>query len=243
MNEFVTLLDKLPKETRNTVREMFANAPYWVLEAFHVVHIPSGTMFVKAGDPAKTIYLLIEGRVKATDLGIDEVVYDYTSFEAVELFGAMEFYMGVEGYITSLVTRTECKMLEISTELFKRWVLSDPKVMLQQTRNIMKRLNSQSQKERYFLFLNAEERVCYFFVNYFRENERNGVWLCHMTKSEIANIAAIHVRTVTRVIQALEKQQLLTRDGWTIQIDQEQCEQMEHILKKKEIQRLDIDET
>ncbi|RDU22588.1 Crp/Fnr family transcriptional regulator [Anaerosacchariphilus polymeriproducens] len=234
VNELLNLMEKLPEEKKCVLQELLLNAPYWLLDAFIVVQIPKNTMFIKSGEESKTVYILIDGHVKATDYRIYDVVYDYTWFEPIEIFGAMEFYMGYDAYITTLITMTNCKMLEIPMDLFKKWLLSDVKVVLKQVKDMMQKLDEQSKKERAFLFLNGTERLYYLLVSmYNKQHTADGICEVRLTKEELANYSGVNVRTVNRVIKQMDKNQLIIKEGRKILINEEQCKKMESMLTHK----------
>ena len=120
MIDLKRLEKSLSAEKMQELHALLANAPQTFLEAATVAKIPKGTAFIEAGERVGGIYILIKGQVKAADYRVNEVVYDYTWFEPIELFGAMEFYMGYDSYITTLITMTDCIMITFTMREFRQ---------------------------------------------------------------------------------------------------------------------------
>lgn len=221
----------MSEEKQKELRELLAHAPAALMESAEVVHIAKNTVFIDAGEEAERLYILVRGRVKAADYRVNEVVYDYTWFEPIELFGAMEFYMGYHRYITTLITMTNCTMITFTKQVFRQWIEKDVSTMLEQVQVMMKRLNDQSRKERTFMFLSGQERLMYLLTQIYREHGKEGECLVQMTQEELANQSGINLRTATRAIQRLCDEGKLTRKQRKLFISEAQCMDMEKKLK------------
>lgn len=127
-----TLSKTLSPQKKQDLQSLFANVPQTLLEEAKIIQIPKNTTFIDAGEEASSIYILIKGRGKAADYRISEVVYDYTWFEPIEMFGAMEFYMGYDQYITTLITTTDCTLITFPSGIFRKWLETDVPTLLDQ---------------------------------------------------------------------------------------------------------------
>lgn len=221
----------LSKSKMKRLEEFLKNLPESLKEKAEIVTMPKDTLFIENGKSVNKIYILVKGRVKAADYRINEVVYDYTWFEPIELFGAMEFYMGYEKYITTLITMSECVMITFTMQQFRQWIQNDIDTMLSQVKIMMNRLNDQSSKERAFMFLSGQERLMYVLTKIFHEHEREGECVVQMTQEELANHSGINLRTATRAIQKLCENGKLTKRSRKLFINLEQCSWMEQQLK------------
>lgn len=231
MIDLKDLNKRLSKEKIEELQTLLANAPDSLKEDAKIVRIEKNTTFIDAGEEASRIYILVKGQVKAADYRVNEVVYDYTWFEPIELFGAMEFYMGYDRYITTLITMTDCVMITFSHRAFRHWIEEDTATMLKQVRIMMKRLNDQSRKERTFMFLSGQERLMYLLTQIYHEHEQEGECIVQITQEELANHSGINLRTATRAIHQLCNENKLTKKNRKLHINKIQCEQMEKELK------------
>lgn len=231
MNEFLEVIEKLPEKKKKILQDMFKNAPYWLMEEIHVRNFPRKKVFVTSGEPADRIYILLEGKVKATELQRYEYVYDYTLFEPIHVLGEMEFYAGLENYISTLVTTAPSLLLEIRRDFYIKWMMADTSTLLDRVQNMLQDLLSQSKKERIFVFLTGIQRMYYLLVKMYREYAKDGLLEIRNTKEELANRAGIDIRTVNRAIKKMIEDGLLTKDGWSLMVNQSQYEEMNRILQ------------
>ena len=102
-----------------------SNAPYWLIESLCVVKKPKDKLIVEENAKADTIYILVDGTVRAVDYRIKGVAYDYMWFYAVEVFGSMELFFNIPKYMTTLKTVTDCTFLVLSREQYRRWIWDD----------------------------------------------------------------------------------------------------------------------
>ena len=206
MSEVSNLIKSLPKEKRKKLDELLSNVESKIIDKMIHVSIPPNTTFIRAGEEASTVYILFDGMVKATDYQISEIIYDYTWFEPIEVFGAMEFYMGYEQYVTTLITLETCQMLKIPKKIFKEWILNDKELMLNQVRVMMQRLNEQSKKERIFIFLNGRERLIWLFLKIYKEHSKEGKCIVQLTQEELGKYSGINLRSTNRAIHQLSEE-------------------------------------
>ena len=87
MSELDNVWKYLTKESHKYLEKFLKNAPRWLLEEFHEINMPKDIEFVTENDSANTVYILLTGIVKATDLRVFPVAYDFTRFYPVEIFG------------------------------------------------------------------------------------------------------------------------------------------------------------
>ena len=213
MSELDNVWKYLTKESHMYLEKFLKNAPMWLLEEFHEVNISKDTEFVSENDPANTVYILLTGVVKATDIRVFPVVYDFIRFYPIEIFGAMEFLLREETYRTTLITVTNCKFLKLSREQFSKWVLNDINAMKMFTEAMTRYLLDQCRKERLYLFLQGEERVLLFLSDIYEKNGLADEIVINISRNDLAKGTALSVRTVNRTIKELIKEGFLVKKG------------------------------
>ncbi len=221
MNEVDRLLGQLKHEHAVYLEQYLRNAPRWLLEEFQVVTVPKGVSFIRENEPAKTIFILVEGIVTATDLRIEQATYDYMRFEPVEVFGAMEFLADLKTYQTTLYAESECRFMKISKDQFARWMMTDINAMSMQTREMTRYLVEQNRTDRLNLFLQGEDRVALFLVNYYEKTQKEGRAILSMNRAEIGRSTALSVRTVNRTLTDMISQGLLKKSGRKLILNEE----------------------
>ncbi len=232
MMDYARLNKKLPKNIKSKLEELLRNTPNTFYGEASVVLIEKGTTFIHSYDEANTIYILVKGQVKAVDYHIDEIIYDYTWFEPIEFLGAMEFYMGLNHYVTDLETLTDSLFITFSVETFRSWIESDTTLMLKLIRVMMNRLNDQAKKERTFMFLSAKERIMYLLVSIYHMYGQENECEVKLTQDELAKRSGINLRTATRSIQSLCEENLINKRNRKLYVSKSQCKQMEEQLEK-----------
>lgn len=230
MIDYAGLNKKLSKNISTKLEELLKNTPNIFNAEASTISIKKGTTFIHSYDEANTIYILVKGQVKAVDYHIDEIIYDYTSFEPIEFLGAMEFYMGLTNYITDLETLTDCLFITFTVDTFRSWIEKDTTMMLKLIQIMMNRLNDQARKERTFMFLTAKERIMYLLVSIYHLYHQEGECEVKLTQDELAKRSGINLRTATRSIQSLCEEKLLEKRNRKLYVTKLQCEQMEKIL-------------
>lgn len=233
MSEVDRLLSQLSKERSCYLENYLKNAPRWLLEAFQVVTLPKDTAFVHENEPVKTVYILVEGIVKATDLRIYQINYDFMWFYPVEVFGAMEFLLDDNTYQTTLYTVTQCRMLKISKEQFGQWMVTDINALRMQTKAMTSYLLEQCRKERLYLFMEGEDRVSLLFTHLYEKSANGGRAVIRLRRDDIAKNTALSVRTVNRTIVEMIDKGILKKEGQKLILTHEQYERLRAQLKNR----------
>lgn len=233
MNEVVELIDELHTKERDYLNNYLANAPKWLLEAFQIVRIKKGNTFIHENAYVDTVYILVEGVVKATDYRVQEIAYDYARFYPVEVFGAMEFLMGYEEYKTTLITETDCRFLRVSKDQFAKWMLTDIHAVLEQVKAMSVYLLEQVRKERLFLFLQGADRLFLLFMQIYQKSARHKVCRIRLTRKDLSNSTGLCIKTINRCVKKMEEDGYISREGRTIVIDQEQYRRIKAVVSEK----------
>ena len=233
MSELDNVWKYLNDESRIYLEQFLKNAPRWLLEEFQEVLLSKDTEFITESDPANTVYILLTGVVKATDLRVFPVVYDFIRFYPVEIFGAMEFLLGEETYKTTLITVTNCRFLKLSKDQFAKWVLNDINALKMFTASMTKYLLEQCRKERLFMFLQGEERVLLFLNDFYEKNHSDDKVIIDMSRNDLAKGTALSVRTVNRTVKDFIEEGLLMKKGRKLVLPFEKYKEIKNRLADK----------
>lgn len=233
MNEIVKLIESLEDEKRDYLHNYLENAPSWLLDAFQIVNIKKDTVFIHENESADTVYILVEGIVRATDYRVQGIAYDYARFYPIEIFGVMEFLMKYEEYKTTLTTEEDCLFLRISKEHFAKWMLTDIHAVLEQVKTMSEYLLNQVRKERLFLFLEGSDRIYLLFMQMYQGSAKDGICKINLTRKYLSNSTGLCIKTVNRCVKKMEQEGNISRKGRTIVINHEQYEKIKYILSQK----------
>lgn len=86
------------RERQEQLAEYFKSAPLWLVESLQMEELKKGTIFIREGEPADTVFVLVKGIVGATDYRIYGMSYDFMRYDKVYAFGGMEFIMDYDRY-------------------------------------------------------------------------------------------------------------------------------------------------
>ena len=189
-----------------------SNAPYWLIESLCVVKKPKDKLIVEENAKADTIYILVDGTVRAVDYRIKGVAYDYMWFYAVEVFGSMELFFNIPKYMTTLKTVTDCTFLVLSREQYRRWIWDDKNALQLEVGSMGKYLLEQNRAGRVFLFLQGMDRKLYMFGLEYQSDKNR--------KSMV--ISGLSIKTVNRAVKKMEENGFISRNGRKILISSEQ---------------------
>lgn len=233
MSDLDNVWKYLGRECHDYLEQFLKNAPRWLLEELREVSIPKDTEFITENDSANTVFILLTGVVKGSDLRVFPVVYDFMRFYPVELFGGMEYLLDEDTFRTTLVTVTNCKFLKLSREQFAKWVSNDINAMKIFTESMTKYLLEQCRKERLYLFLQGEDRILLFLNDFYEKNHMGDKVIIDMSRNDLARGTALSVRTVNRTVKEFIREGLLIKKGRKLVLSFEMYQEIKHRLAVK----------
>lgn len=212
------------------LREYLKNAPYWVVETLVVAKKSKNTIIVEENAKADTVYILVEGTVRAIDYRIKGFAYDYMWFYPIEVFGAMELFFEKPQYMTTLMAVTDCTFLVLSREQYKRWVWNDNNALRMEFKSMGKYLLDQNRIARVQLFLQGTDRILYMFTLQYESNPNRRSLVVTASRQQIAEQSGLSIKTVNRSIKKLEEDGFISKNGRKILISGEQYLKMKTYL-------------
>lgn len=230
ISRIMELQNSLPRKQSETLNKLLSNAPRWVLESTQVVTKKKNTIFVEENTPADTVYILVDGTVRAIDYRIRGVVYDYMWFHAIKVFGSMEIFFEIPLYMTTLKTVTDCTMLVMSRASFDKWIWDDKNALRMEVARIGDYLLEESRNERVILFLQGVDRIIYLLTKNYEAEDPKDEYIVGISRQELAERSGFSIKTVNRAVQKLQEDGFIGRKGRRIVISKEQYVQMKDYL-------------
>lgn len=203
------------------------------MDALQVVELKKGTVFIREGEPADTVYFLGSGIVGATDYRIYGTPYDFMQFDKAYAFGGMEFVMDDGVYRTTLRAMTDCTMVKISRALFEKWMYSDIRALKYEARQVGEYLLEGGRNGRLYLFMQGADRLALLFVERYEKYQRDGVLWIRDSRQMLADATGLCVKSINRGISKFTEEGLITRDGSRIAIGREQYEGLKRMVSLK----------
>lgn len=223
----------LNEADREKLTDFLETTPEWVKNEFMLVSLPKGTEFVREKEAVDSIYVLVEGMVKAADYRVIEVEYDFSWFYPIMVFGAMEYLMDLQSYKASLLTVTPCRLLRLSIGQFTKWMESDFAALRRQAKDMSDYLLGRIELERLFMFSNGDDRVALFLQSFYETQSHCGMCAIPLTRDDLAHTTGLSTRTVSRTITSFLEKGLISRNGWKITISDEQCRKLTEFVSNR----------
>lgn len=218
-------------DRREQFETYFATAPAWLLDSLTVEQMPKGTVFIREGESADTIYFIASGAIKATDYRIYGISYDFMMIlKRVYAYGGMEVIMDLDTYRTTLQTVTNCTVLKIPRAQFQRWLMSDLKALKNESKLIAQYLLEEARNSRAFLFLQGADRVALLLINRYDKYAVNGVLRMSGSRKALSDSTGLCLKTINRAITKFCDSGMVTRDGRDLLIDSKQYQKLKDIV-------------
>jgi CRP/FNR family cyclic AMP-dependent transcriptional regulator len=231
--EELPFLKDIDRARQEQFEEHFKSAPLWLMDAFQAEEIKKGTVFVREGEPADTVFFVVEGTVEAIDYRIDGVSYDYMKFDKVYALGGMEFMMDINFYMTTLRAVTNCKVIKISRAKFEKWMFADIRAMKLEAKRMGEYLLEEGRNSRLFLFLQGADRLAFLFTERYERNSENGVLDMKGNRQSLADETGLCVKSISRGIKKFSEEGMITKAGNRILINREQYGELRKMVLAK----------
>lgn len=226
-------LKELDRDRQEQFEEYFKGAPLWLLEAFQIEELPKDTVFIREGEPADTIFFIGRGIIEATDYRVYGTPYNYMQFDRVYAFGGMEFIMDLPIYKTTLRTITKCTIIRLPRAKFEKWMYSDIQALKHEAKLVGEYLLKEGRNNRLFLFLQGADRLALLFVERYERYGRNGLLRVKESRQSLADETGLCLKSVSRGVKKFEDEDLITKEGNRILINQRQYERLREMISEK----------
>lgn len=215
-------LARLSQQKREQVYAHFASAPGWLTEQLSIVEFPTDTIFIREGQPARDVYVVASGTVKATEYRVLGVQYDFIQFTKVYAMGGMEVLIDLDQYRTTLRTMEPCIAIRLSRDAFSRWLSEDVRALKYEARLMGEYLLEQGRLAREYMFLPGPERLAKLLVRKYEEQAENGILVVSSNRQILANETGFGIKTVNRAVKSLTDGGYITRNERTILVNRDQ---------------------
>lgn len=232
MADLMAAIEMAPRPQKEYLQQLFKNVPI-ASRSCRIVNMEADTKFISANEPCNSIWVLIEGRVRAIEEQISGDVYAFTEFQAPELFGEMEVLAGIPYYKVTLSSASYCRFVVIPMNRYLGWIRNDAEALFLRVRTIMRHTLEASENDRSYLFLDGVNRLILYMTQYYRKNEENKVCTMQIKRQQIADETGFSTKTINRSIKKLSDKGLITLDGRKIVITEKQYEQLLELIDNK----------
>ncbi|MBE6951700.1 MAG: Crp/Fnr family transcriptional regulator [Ruminococcaceae bacterium] len=224
------MLSELPGDKLRQVYAHFKTAPDWLLEHIQVVRFPPDTIFIREGQPARDIYVVASGNVKAIEYRVLGVQYDFIQFTKVYALGGMEVLMDLSRYRTTLKTMEACVAIRLPREAFEQWLATDIEALRYEAKLMGEYLLEQGRLAREYMFLPGPERLAKLLVQKYEVSAVDGLLTLQTSRQALANETGFGIKTVNRAVKSLTDGGYITRRERAILVSREQYESLKRLI-------------
>lgn len=226
IKDILELLPEMDKVTSEYMEHLFSDAPEWLRSSFYLRQFKKNETIVRENDPVDRVYILIKGRVKGVDYQKRGSYFGFADFSPFIFFGSMEILLGLQVYMTTLKAMSPCILLETSVQIFRKWMESDRRTMMEEVRALGNNLFEQTKFSRKMLFSEGMERILIFLTRQCELDKADTNYRLMITRQDIADCTGLSVRSVNRLIGELKEENLLECRKGGIDIDESQYAEM-----------------
>ena len=203
------------------VKNLFKDKPQNIKLDYKVIEFTKDEIVTRRGNEIEKIYICIKGKLQVKNEFENGFIYNFAQINSISYIGIIEILAGSNIYTSTLKTITNCILVELDIDDFKKWINNDPKLAMKVLEYISKIMHEQS--------LNHGDKLAYpaiyLLTNYLINEYENGdkeVLLIKNTREEIGATLGVSVRTVNRNLKILKEENLISTSKRAISINKQQ---------------------
>lgn len=204
------IMNLMSKDQKIFLSKLFLNCPKSLLPEIRFMRFDKTHTLISATGSCSYVYILLKGRLQATDEWLPDARYSFTEIIPVDIVGDFELFTESTENSVTLTTLEESVFLRIPAKSYLNWIRKDANALFMRTQMLMHQLSRQSQNDRQNLFLDNRTRFHSYLI---REWERRNLSACYtlpFTRQEIAEKLGCSIRTLNRLVHQAEKEELLS---------------------------------
>jgi len=188
-----------------------------VRDAAQVKKLPKNTLLFCEGDRGDALYLVLQGKVKASLLAEDGREVILSVLGPGELVGEMALFDLEERRSATVETLEDSELLVLSGVQFLKVLEGRPAIALSVIRTLSHRLRDTSSRIRSLVFLDTYSRVGRYLLDLAQQQGREladgSLLVLRPTHQDIANFIGTTRETVSRALGELQSQGLIRLVG------------------------------
>ncbi|PID51435.1 MAG: transcriptional regulator Crp [Pasteurellales bacterium] len=211
----------------------------WFLEHCESKNYASHEVVFHEGDPADSLYYIIEGSVNVTVMNCEEKEVVLSSLSTNDFIGEMAFFLTnpKQSYRSaSVITRMPCKIAKISYTNLRTLIDYNPEILMRIGAQMARRLSFISVHVSNLSFLDVTGKVTQTLLNIARKDDAmthpDGMQIS-ITRQELASMVGSSRETVGRVLKILEDEDVIQAQGKKIVVHMEKAEQFTYFRNEK----------
>jgi CRP/FNR family transcriptional regulator, nitrogen oxide reductase regulator len=176
--------------------------------------VEEGAFFFMQGDPAEYLYIMLSGRAKLCQIGLDGQQVNLRTLNPSELFGAIGAVQENADYPACAQALEDCTALAIDCKQFRRLLESRPHLSLGMMKLMTGYIQEMQERYRELATERVEQRIAHVLLRLAAQTgkkEEKGVLIeLQFSRQDLAEMAGTTLYTVSRTLSMWEKQGLIS---------------------------------
>jgi CRP/FNR family transcriptional regulator, cyclic AMP receptor protein len=210
----VTLFKGLPSEALSKILNSVEKRGY-----------SSGSNFIHQGDIGNSIYIVVEGRLKATMKSKDGREKILSIFEKGQYFGELSIF-GRKRRTAFITAMSKCELLMLEKEVFRNLIREYPDISFNLLDDVCDKMAETNEQLSDALFVEADDKIKKAIANLSKNAHinRDGLkCIQNITVQDLANITGVVRPTASKIIgkfkrdgyiEVMNKKITILRDGF-----------------------------
>lgn len=230
--QLLEIVEKVGRERQQYLKKLFQNIPESIVKEMNYLEVKKNQNILCAGDPCKTVYIVLKGQIVGLDYYRVGRVYSFADFSKMYIVGDFEIFADRPEYGATIRAAQDCKLLKISASSYLNWIQHDENALFLRLKSVLKILTFERKLDRDYLLMDCKDRLISFLVMLYEKENPTGVGglKVEMTQTELSDKIGFNIRSVQRSIAALEKAGLISNENGKMRVTSEQYEKMQALL-------------
>ena len=203
---------KTPSPFVLSAEELRAISPHAQTRSF-----PRNAVVLNEGDRTDSLYIILEGRVRAFVSDPDGKEVALSTQSAGEYFGEMVLDEGPRS--ASIMTLEPCRFLVVTKNDFKDFLLKNPAFAVRLIEKLIHRVRSLTENVKSLALMDVYGRVARLLLELARDRDGRLVISDRLTQKEIASRVGASREMVSLILKDLETGGYVRHEGHTIVIE------------------------
>lgn len=205
------------------LQAFLAKAPAYLSSCIMMKSYPQKHMLISTDDVCAHIYILLKGRLQATEERLANEPYHFAELSAIEIVGDFELFAEQSNRIVTLTTLTPTLCLIIPSSDYLSWIRNDANALFIRTQMLIRQLSTQTQFERQNFFMDNRTRFLHFLYSECQKYPDSSFPIkIKNTREEISCKLGCSVRTVNRTIFNLQNEGIFNLEHGKIKLTSSQ---------------------
>lgn len=229
------VLDLVTEENKQILINLFKNAPQYIMDRSIIKKLLPNQALLLAEQKADKVYLHISGTLQGIDTQVSDTQYSFVELYPINVIGEFEAFSNRSNYLINIIAKTNATLISIDSADFINWMNCDIQALNIICRYLAVKVANELKSNREYLFLNSYDRLLLYLYRYASKNQGSRTFTIYKTQNEIADQIGFSVKTISRTMNRLVNDGMITSARNTIKITPEQYNLIKNALEERHL--------